>query len=225
MSTHSNEIRNTPSQKNQRPAEREAVSAKHHPVDDFKISPRLYSGDDHEFGRIANPDATIIIDAAGRRAPQRVSWSGGDNPAEVYVAAFIPARRWNGWAKPYFSQDECVRLAATQSAFNDSLKFEYDPEREVWQEFNNDEGYREDCPWMILGNETVHQIGSGFTWVELPDEPTPPAAGMPNVAVAVEKVRSAADVVKRRSVCTAAGVQESGLAIPGSVDAGHGPCL
>lgn len=102
--------------------------------------------------------------------PQHVSWSGGEKPSEIFTAAYVPVDRWNGWAKPYFSQDECERLAATQADFNDSTKFVYDSERRVWQEFNEEENYRSDCGTMLINGAVCHQIGSGFTWMEIAED-------------------------------------------------------
>lgn len=200
---------------------REAFPAEPHTVDRLTISQPLYSSEDREFGRIGNPGGTIVPDATGSFTPQRVSWADGGKPSEVYVASFIPAQRWNGWAKPYFSQGECLRLALTQSAFKDSLKFEYDPVREVWQEFNDEEGYREDCPWIVIGDEVCHQVGSGFTWMELPDQPQRLDQEMPGIA-AVE-VRCA-DGAKRRSTYLP-GEPVNSLAIQGALDTGYGPFL
>ncbi|WP_024821110.1 hypothetical protein [Arthrobacter sp. 31Y] len=154
--------------------------------------------------------------------PQQVSWSGGEKPSEIFTAAYVPAERWNGWAKPYFSQDECLRLAATQAEFNDSLKFEYDSARQVWQEFNEEEDYRSDCRTMLVDGVPCHQIGSGFTWMELPDVPQRRESEVPDGAV--REVRSADSAAKRRST-PLQGEPVSGLAIPGTLDAGYGPLL
>lgn len=223
MSKHTDSTRSTPPNDDLGSAVRDAVSAEGHPVDSLTISPRLYSGEDREFGRVANPNGIITIDAAGSFAPQRVSWADGDKSTEIYVAAFIPTQRWNGWAKPYFSQSECLRLALTQAAFDDSLKFEYDPVREVWQEFNDEEDYREDCPSMFVGDEVVHQVGSGFTWMELPDSPQRTEPEMPDAVVG--KVRSAADALRRPYTPTPYVDGANGLAIPGSLSTGYGPGL
>lgn len=102
--------------------------------------------------------------------PQQVSWSGGEKPSETFTAAYVPADRWNGWAKPYFSQDECQRVSATQSDFDDSIRFEYDSDRQVWQEVNEEEDYRSDCGTMLINGAACHQIGSGFTWMEVPED-------------------------------------------------------
>lgn len=221
MSKRTVGIGSTAAKGNQGSVVQDALSAERHPVDSFTISPRLYSGEDREFGRVANPSGTITIDAAGAFTPQRVSWTAGEKQSEIYVAAFIPAQRWNGWAKPYFSQSECLRLALTQSAFDDSLKFEYDPVRELWQEFNDEEDYREDCPTMVIGGEICHQIGSGFTWMELPNEPQHLEPGMPRVVV--REVRSVPSATKRRSTPVPPEEQASSLAIPGTLDTGYGP--
>lgn len=220
MIKHTDGTRSTATSDNQDSVERDSLSTERHPVDDFTISPRLYGGEDREFGRIANPDARIIIDAAGSFTRHRVSWADGEKPSDVYVAAFIPAQRWYGWAKPYFPQSECLRLAHTQSTFNGSLRFEYDPVREVWQEFNDEEGYREDCPWIVIGGEVCHQVGSGFTWMELPDKPQRPEPETSGLAA--REVLSAAGATKGRSIPLPAEPVNS-LAITGTVDTGYGP--
>ena len=149
---------------------------------------------------------------------QQVSWSGGEKPSEIYTAAYIPASRWNGWARPYFSQDECRRLAATQSDFNDSTKFDYDTDRQVWQEFNEEEDYRSDCGTMLINGVVCHQIGSGFTWMELEDEPQHPE--VETHGVTIMEVRSAGGASKRRSAPVEAEPVNS-LAIPGIMDADY----
>ncbi|WP_422759307.1 hypothetical protein [Paenarthrobacter sp. C1] len=154
--------------------------------------------------------------------PQQVSWSGGEKPSEIFRAAYVPAERWNGWAKPYFSQDECLRLAATQAEFNDSLRFEYDPARQVWQEFNEEEDYRSDCRTLLVDGVPCHQIGSGFTWMELPDAPGNREAGVSGGAV--KEVRSAGGAAKRRSTPLPVEAPSS-LAIAGTLEAGSGPLL
>lgn len=155
--------------------------------------------------------------------PLRVSWNGGEDPSQIFEAAHVPADRWNGWAKPYFSQDECERLAATQAEFDDSLKFEYDPARRVWQEFNVEEDYRQDCPTMTVAGKVCHQIGSGFTWLELPGEPrqTVRENSTPNSPV---KVRARALPRSKPSSSGPLG-DHSPVAVPGAVDAAFGPEL
>jgi hypothetical protein len=45
--------------------------------------------------------------------------------------------------------------------FNDSTKFEYDPDRQVWQEFN-EEDYRSDCGMMRINEASVSSTLSPF---------------------------------------------------------------
>ncbi|GAB2714184.1 hypothetical protein ACX801_17940 [Arthrobacter bambusae] len=156
--------------------------------------------------------------------PARVSWGDGENRSQIFTAAHVPAERWNGWAKPYFSQHECERLAATQADFNDSLKFEYDPDRKVWQEFNAEEDYREDCRAMIVHGETCHQIGSGFTWLELPDEPRHVVYDTtPNPII--RKVRARARPAGKNSNPGPAAEYSQVVTNPGAVDPVCGPDL
>lgn len=166
------------------------------------------------------PNAVRPLGAVGNA--QQVSWSGGEKASQVFTAAYIPADRWNGWAKPYFSQEECQRLAATQADFNDSIHFEYDPDRQVWQEFNEEEEYREDCRTRVVDGELCHQIGSGFTWLECTDQSPQSVVESERPAETVRKVRSTGYAAKRSTTPTPVGEGSGSLAIPGSLDTGGG---
>lgn len=154
--------------------------------------------------------------------PQQVSWSAGEKPSEIFMATHVPADRWNGWAKPYFSQNECERLAVTQADYGDSLHFQYDEARNVWQEFNEEEDYREDCRTIVVDGELCHQIGSGFTWLECPDRPLQSVVESQRPEENVRKVRSTGYSAKRPPTPKQVEEGAGSLAIPGYPDTGEG---
>lgn len=106
------------------------------------------------------------------RAGTLVSWNDGEKPEDVFRAAYIATERWNGWAKPYFDQDECLRLAARQTTDGERTQYEYDAGRNIWQEVNVEEDYRADCKTRVVDGQLCHELGSGFTWyeVKLPED-------------------------------------------------------
>lgn len=116
-------------------------------------------------------DTTEDTDWASVQAQPRpgipVSWSGGEKPEDIFRAAYVATERWNGWAKPYFSQDECLRLAARQAADGEHTQYEYDAGRNIWQEINAEEDYRADCKIKVVDGQLTHELGSGFTWYEV----------------------------------------------------------
>lgn len=162
--------------------------------------------------------------------PQQVSWSGGEKPSEIFTAAYVPADRWNGWAKPYFSQDECQRLASTQSDFNDSIRFEYDSDRKVWQEVNEEEDYRSDCGTMLINGAACHQIGSGFTWLELPEDEEQDTDETPSPRLSTSRVKKPGYIsrgLKGQSSARATGLLPASAdvdvpTVPGTGDAASG---
>ncbi|WP_157357187.1 hypothetical protein [Arthrobacter sp. U41] len=101
-----------------------------------------------------------------------VTWDDSQDPANNFNAAFIDENRWNGWAKPYFGQEECIRLAAHQIAAGETTQYDYDAARDVWQEINPEEGYRADCRTKEINGSRCHELGSGFTWLEVTPELT-----------------------------------------------------
>lgn len=101
----------------------------------------------------------------------------GDDPAWTFTAASVDAERWNGWACPWFTEEEARKIAAVSKA-------EYERDPDATQEYidvredagpaerfvllapgESDEAYPEAS--MNVDGVWLYGIGGGnWTWEE-----------------------------------------------------------
>ena len=100
----------------------------------------------------------------------------GDDPAWTFTAALVEGERWNGWACPWFTEEEGRKIAAVTAA-------EYERAPEYTQEYIAvreeaepatrfalmipEEGEAWDVPSQNLDGVWLYAIGAGnWTWEE-----------------------------------------------------------
>lgn len=97
-----------------------------------------------------------------------VTWGDDYDASNTYYAKEIPAERWNGAAKPWFSKAEASRIAEDQAV---SMPFS---EQFRWTTAGDNFEYEDaDGKWWPVLTKTdakgvaLYQMGDGWTWREI----------------------------------------------------------